>query len=366
MAPAPKSRVPKGEVVDSSGKTTLGGGGSGDIHSTDVEDDKDTQRDIGTIVGDISKENQHERDKSPRIAPNLRRISSSIAGSDRERLLKRSNTAEMREHLKHLGPSNLASRPRQTRYNTVKIKPGSDAASGDRSRKQDGLPKSASKSKSNDLLSPADAQNGVHDGLISAGAKEAQDGALAVLQGYGTITPTPTNPGKPPRSPPDERPSSKASNGSGKEAQSPAQRPLVKRNTSHNTLGSQNDGSTSRPGTPKIKKSLTISVARSGYITKNIVEAGGTQKMVLEQSSSSEELAEQPGGRSSDNNTGESDDKAPEDGTVTGGDTSTSNRKKRRRRKRKGGPQSKIVEGEGEGGGEEEEEQPFLQGGNKG
>lgn len=362
MAPAPKSRVPKGEVVDSSGKTTLGGGG--DINSTDDGDDKRTQHEIGTIVEDISKENKQERDKSPRIAPNLRRISSSIAGSDRERLLKRTNTAEMREHLKHLGPSNLASRPRQTRYNTVKIKPGSDAASGDRSKNQDALPKSASKSTSNTLLSPTAAQDdGIHDGLISAGAKEAQDGALAVLQGYGTITPTPTNPGKPPRSSPgDERPSSKASNGSGKE--SPSQRASVKRNTSHSTQGSQNNGSTSRPDTPKIKKSLTISVARSGCITKNIVEAGGTQKMVLEQSSSSEEQSEQPG-RSSDNNTGESDEKAPEDGTIPGGENSTGNRKKRRRRKRKGGPQSKIPEEGGEGG-EGEEEEPFLQGGNKG
>lgn len=351
MAPAPKSRVPKGEVVD--GNPTLSGG---DMNSIDAEDDKKTQHDIEMIVKEISKENhEHERDKSPRIGPNLRRISSSIGGSDRERLLKRTNTAEMREHLKHLGPSNLASRPRQTRYNTVKIKPGSDAASGDRSRNQDAAPKS--KLKSNTLLIPTEAQDG--DGLISAGAKEAQDGALAVLQGYGTITPTPTNPSQPPRSPPDERPSPKASNSYGSGKESPTQRPSVNRNTSHSTLASQNNGRTSRPATPKIKKSLTISVARSGCITKNIVEAGGTQKMVLEQSSSSEGLSEQPG-RSSDNNTGESDDKAPEDGTTTGGDNGTSNRKKRRRRKRKGGPGSKTLDGG------EEEEPLFLQGGNKG
>ncbi|TQS37010.1 hypothetical protein Golomagni_02529 [Golovinomyces magnicellulatus] len=34
----------------------------------------------------------------------------------------RGNSSDMREHLKHLGPSNLASRPKSTRYTTVKIK----------------------------------------------------------------------------------------------------------------------------------------------------------------------------------------------------------------------------------------------------
>lgn len=348
MTPAPKSRVPKGEVVDSSGKPTSGG----DMSSIGAGDQKAQG---GTVDGDTSKETgpQHERDKSPRIAPDLRRISSSITGSERERLLKRSNTAEKREHLKHLGPSNLASRPRQTRYNTVKIKPGSDT-SENRSRNQDEPAKS--KSKLDTLPIPPEEQDSVYDDLVSSGAKQAQDGALAVLQGYGTITPN-----KPSlSSPPGETPSSKVpKSNSSKEAQSPDQRPQVNRNTSQSTLGSQNNGRTSRPATPKIKKSLTLNVARSGSITKNIVETGGTQKMVLEQSSSSDGLAEQPS-RSSDNNTGESDDKVPE-GTTIGGENSGSNRKKRRRRKRKGEPQSKIREEE-----DEEAVPLFLQAGNKG
>ena len=336
--------------MDSRGKPTLGG----DMNSIGAGDQKAQG---GTVDGDISKETspQHERDKSPRIAPDLRRISSSIAGSERERLLKRSNTAEMREHLKHLGPSNLASRPRQTRYNTVKIKPGSDA-SETRSRNQDQPPKS--KLKLDTLPVPTKEEDSVYDDFVSSGAKKAQDGALAVLQGYGTITPS-----TPPLSgPPGEPPLSKASrSNSSKEAQSPTQRPQVNRNTSQSSLGFQNNGRTSRPATPKVKKSLTLNVARSGSITKNIVETGGTQKMVLEQSSSSDGLAEQPS-RSSDNNTGESDEKAPE-GTTTGGENSNSgsNRKKRRRRKRKGESQSKIGEEEGEEG-----VPLFLQAGNKG
>lgn len=353
MNPAPKSRVPKGEVVDSRGKPT----GGGDSSSIDAEDDKKAQhqspRRTAKFSEDIAKETslQHEREKSPRIGPDLRRTSSTIGGSDRERLLKRSNTADMREHLKHLGPSNLASRPRQTRYNTVKIKPGSDTGSKGRSESQDAPPKS----KLNTLSVPEAAQDGIYDGLISSGAKDAQDGALAVLAGYGTITPTPTVPSKPPRSPPDERHASTASrpNSSDKDAQTPTLQSSTNRKTSSSTLGSQNNGRTSRPDTPKIKKSLTVSVARSGCITKNIVEAGGTQKMVLEQSSSSEELADQQGKPS--DNTGESEEKAPEEDSkeMSTDGTKSSNRKKRRRRKRKGGPQSKVSE-------EEDEEGPLI------
>merc|ERR1711939_605664 len=49
----------------------------------------------------------------------LRRASS---GMDGNTIAVRGNMNDMREHLKHLGPSNLASRPKSTRYNTVKIK----------------------------------------------------------------------------------------------------------------------------------------------------------------------------------------------------------------------------------------------------
>lgn len=357
MAPAPKSRIPKGEVVDSTGKPTVGG----DMNSIDAEDDKKAQhrstRRIAMSDGGTSKENgaQHERDSSPRITPDIRRASSVAGGSDREGLLKRSNTADMREHLKHLGPSNLASRPRQTRYNAVKIKPGAGANSENPFKNQDVTSKSRTSSV------PTAAQDGIRDGFISSGAKEAQDGVLAVLAGYGTITSTPNTPSKTPQSPPGERLASTASgpNSSDMEVQTPTLRPTANRTGSHSTLGSLNNGRTSRPATPKVKRSLTVSVARSGSITENIVEAGGIKKTVLEMSSSSEELGEQQG-RSGDH-TGGSEEKAAEgDRKENAGGENSSNRKKRRRRKRKGGADAKLVE-EDEGG----EGTPLLQGGSR-
>lgn len=337
MAPAPKSRIPKGEVVDSAGTSAV----DGNVDLIDFEDDKkgqhnSTSRITGSDV-DTLKENRAPpgRDNSSRAASDVRRNSTMTAGSDREGLLKRTNTAEMREHLKHLGPSNRASRPRQTRYNTVKIKPG---ASADQETPSKPAPKSPTRSSiptSNSKV-PSSPKN-APTGIPNPGAKNAQDGALAVLASYGTMNSTPNTPSNPPKSPPHDRTTSTAS-----EPPPPTQtqQPSGSRSNSHSTLGSLNQGGASRPNTPRVKKSLSVSVARSGSITENIVEAGGIKKTVLELSSSSEGLSEQQG-KSGDNAGGESEDKAAEEkkkkekeeGEIAGDKEST--RKKRRRRKRK-------------------------------
>ncbi|KFY63141.1 hypothetical protein V497_02107, partial [Pseudogymnoascus sp. VKM F-4516 (FW-969)] len=58
---------------------------------------------------------------SPKATFMIRRSSAAADGGS---VTVRGNATDMREHLKHLGPSNVASRPKTTRYNTVKIKPG--------------------------------------------------------------------------------------------------------------------------------------------------------------------------------------------------------------------------------------------------
>lgn len=99
-------------------------------------------------------------------------------------------TDEIREHLKHLGPSNLASRPRQTRYQNVKIKaPGvSPTRSGitvsDSGRRFSTEPQR----RSSELLSI--------DTAIGASAIgfDPKDGMRTVRQGYGTIDQPPDSP----------------------------------------------------------------------------------------------------------------------------------------------------------------------------
>ena len=98
------------------------------------------------------------------------------------RVPQKESQKKPKEPSKNLGPSNLASRPRTTRYNTVKIKPGgaglSDAAHK-HAQQSPSEPRHAS-------ASPAP-QGGVGAGLLSSAGKDAKDGVIAVQAGYGTM-----------------------------------------------------------------------------------------------------------------------------------------------------------------------------------
>jgi metal transporter CNNM len=114
---------------------------------------------------------------------------------------------EFKNHLKHLGPSNLASRPKQTRINTVKIKPGtsgSDATvllthSGTRESVQSPRSRQGSASSATQnpqTVSPTckarelEAEAIETTGLLNAGYP-ASDAVQAV--GYGTLGSNPTS-----------------------------------------------------------------------------------------------------------------------------------------------------------------------------
>lgn len=119
---------------------------------------------------------------------------------------------ELKNHLKHLGPSNAASRPRLTKINTVKIKPGqlfpasrtptpsSKVAASESGRLEtfrvgsvhsdSNLDNGGSRSDASDRFVILDDDNGQETvGLLSAGFP-ATDGAHSV--GYGTLTQTQT------------------------------------------------------------------------------------------------------------------------------------------------------------------------------
>ena len=98
------------------------------------------------------------------------------------RVPQKENQKKPKDLSKNLGPSNLASRPRTTRYNTVKIKPGGAGLS-------DAAHKQAQESRSEPRhvsASPAP-QGGVGAGLLSSAGKDAKDGVIAVQAGYGTM-----------------------------------------------------------------------------------------------------------------------------------------------------------------------------------
>ena len=313
MNPAPKSRVPKGQVITAVDENLADGEEALIDVGKDIKDPHDAMRRHATSV-----------DSRPREAngrpEDLRRHSSTTYTSDREGGQKKPKP-QIRDHLKHLGPSNLASRPRQTRYNTVKIKPGAGS-----------LGDAMSKASDNSDTTPRNSiagQGGVGAGLLSSAGKDAKDGVLAVAACYGSIHSGPSPP-----SPNKARKGLAAlaendSHGSEEDISRENRQGSKHRSraNSESTLGSMHSGT-------KSPQKIMRGTARSGSITEQIVDAGGIKKTVLEMTSSSdsgEGGAQVQGDRPSDvidgKNNGNKENDRPDD----------SKRKKRRRKTRKGG-----------------------------
>jgi metal transporter CNNM len=110
----------------------------------------------------------------------------------------RSNTQGLMKHLSHLGPSNVASKPRSTKFSSVKIKPGVAAVpdipgtipegqttttgidSDEHSR-----PKSIIEEPHADVIG-----DGEGAGLLNNAGVDASSGVVSVIQaGYGTMAP---------------------------------------------------------------------------------------------------------------------------------------------------------------------------------
>ena len=322
-------RVPKGKVVTDPDDTIA----DAEENLIDLgEDNKEPQqamRRYPTSDGHIARVNGVLSDlgSPPRVQNALRRTSSTAIGSDREGQ-ERSGSKGDHDKFKNLGPSNLASRPRQTRYNTVKIKPGGGLADGTSMRSQDTPTSDTPRAQSITAQGGIAAQGGIGAGLVGAG-KDAKDGVLALQSGYGTI-----NSGSPP-SPNNSRRGNLAAlaeNGTeGSRQNSPENhRSGLKessRTASQDTVGSMHSGVFS----PKTKRRP----ARSGSITENIIDAGGFKKTVLEMTSSSDD--NDNGGAtiysegSYDGNGSEGKENNKQ------GSSGGRGKKKRRRRKRKGG-----------------------------
>ena len=325
MAPAPKSRIPKGEIVTEPDSSI----GVGQENAIDIPTDQPAPHlgarasANGEVQPDVKRKSLSaipETGTSPKATFLLRRTSSITGASDRENLAKRGDTPEMREHFKHLGPSNLASRPRQTRYNTVKIKPGGGTLT-------EAVAKARTESDAHTTQSLSTApQGGVGEGLLQSAGKDAKDGVHAVQTGYGTI-------GTPPRTPKSPEMSSKAvqveqgSDAPGRQSPDAGKGPQPSRTDStqsQSTIGSLHSQNRASSLPPEPRRD----VARSGSITQNIVDAGGIKKVVLEMTSGSDENGEGSNGAREDH---KENNKPEQDKEGKSGKT------KRRRKRRKGG-----------------------------
>ncbi|KAF2269608.1 DUF21-domain-containing protein [Lojkania enalia] len=108
-----------------------------------------------------------------------RRSSGNYGASDQGPLLIRSDDPDIKQHLRHLGPSNAASKPKATRINSVKIKPGIPNT----------IQENTKPLKSSTITTPLNtAQGGVGKGLLESAGRPASDGVHSLAVGYGTMT----------------------------------------------------------------------------------------------------------------------------------------------------------------------------------
>ena len=310
MAPAPKSRVPKGRIVEDPpmlpAETTL------------VEVDNESP----APPNGAPKDHRRLSVEAPLPRFQLRRPTSDKNSDSTDGLFThRGATDEIRQHLKHLGPSNLASRPRQTRYQNVKIK---RSASPSRSGQTD-LESSQSMSDVQPRHNSIGLQGGIGAGLVQSGM-DARDGVYAVRAGYGTMNHsnppadagTQTKDGLPISIPEPVH-----------EEQDDHPRSAGSRTGSARSIDSQSEHL--KPGSY-----LHRGPARSGSITEQVVDVNGIRKVVLHTTSTSSSESERP--RTSEN----PEFPVRQEGEIVdlGNNQSAGNKRRRRRRKRGQGPKN--------------------------
>jgi metal transporter CNNM len=325
MTPAPRFRIPKVATT----------------HEPDLID----------IAEDniLAEEDLHEEKTNDGLAKlkstvsNRRRSSATDSNAGNLRMPGRTNTADIREHLKHLGPSNLASRPKTTRYNTVKIKPGtgnSTSPAPANGTQRNTQPRRISESMS-------DYQSGIGEGLLATAGKAASDGVQALQHGYGSFG---------------------SANGSPVDRKLPnahkgvqARPESLDRNSDDDDRARSLQRAASRDARESRSRSTIRSLpsnertihsrgpARSGSITENVIDVGGVRKIVLETTSSSESNedgafgAKKGANRQENKKSTSSSTSGPSasttrgengDGEAGNGDGTKSSKSKRRRKKR--------------------------------
>ncbi|KAF1981545.1 DUF21-domain-containing protein [Aulographum hederae CBS 113979] len=361
MNPAPRTRIPKGEVVTSPEPGT-----------TTVQE--------GEISRAPSRANRHHKDTDsaePKSPDTARKLSDSKEAtfmmrrrsSGGEPTAMRGTGAELRAQLGKLGPSNVASRPKQTRINTVKIKPGVATVPEDKTIPQKDVQSSGydggnsfSRSHSVSVPEASTLAGGVGEGLLANAGHEAKDGVRALQQGYGTMSGSfksqrswsDNSRGrtsfKPGDAAEDESPSTATNGKKDDEALSPRSTNQPQQSfppdfpkkmiIDHIHPPSEIDEHEQRDESPVTTESsdtigelredpslglVKRQTARSGSITESTVEAGGIKKLVLE---------------ATPNQSVDSDIDAQGDGAADGADGkengSKADGKKKKRKKRTG------------------------------
>lgn len=288
----------------------------------------------------------------------MRRKSSTASDSAREASktvpLKSSNVADLRPHLKHLGPSNLAVKPRETRYKSVKIKPGV----GTIPEGQPAATGAPSPLRSEAMSMTKREGSSERAPLLASAGPPASNGVAALQNGYGTndgsIAARMRGMSDGNKTPPSEATRRAEENTTSPPAAPPK---TERRPTSRKYLqipdrkyvadGSQDENDElGEMQSPSRERSKSRRAARSGSITETTVDVGGLKKVVLDphSSSNSDDPEGSTGDAASKSRTNLLQSEGPSSGAATEDDAATSaqpggakKKKKKKKGKKKGG-----------------------------
>ncbi|KAL2818468.1 hypothetical protein BDW59DRAFT_151941 [Aspergillus cavernicola] len=310
MAPAPYSRVPKGRFVEEPPSLPVQGSlvdvGDGSLATAGH-----------TVTRRRSSVEAPRRSSVEAPLPRFQLRRSQDPDMVDTLVTRLGATDEIREHLKHLGPSNLASRPRQTRYQNVKIKRGST---------------SPSRSGLTDVDSmagpPASGLPAASDSELTSGGLNPRDGAHALRVSSTTR----------------KSPDSVMRNGPAVSIPEQVAEEQDSAPHSANSGQGRSPGSRSQEGDPFFSSSYVHrGPARSGSITEHIVDVNGIRKVVLHTTSSNS--SSEAEGQGSKPKFPIRQGSEVIDLNDTDGDHIDKSKKKRRRRRHKSGSRNLNVDG---------------------
>jgi metal transporter CNNM len=331
MTPAPRARVPRGKVVNDISRKPS------EVPATD--DETEPEQNGMTAPRKTSMPETSDAPQKPSFM--LRRRSSGSKGTMSP---LRSDDPSVMQHLKHLGPSNAANRPKQTRINTVKIKPGQTSLIPDIPKT---IPENALPAAESTRIEDHAPQGGVGEGLLASAGRDASDAVHSVAVnsvGYGTMATSGDRMSwKEGRSGPRETEEDLLSpKGGANENDESAHLIVDNRNENDESRGRSRSVSTiaslksvrSRSRSP-LKKRHT---ARSGSISENVVDVNGIKKVVLETNSSSDSEDKTAGSQADGHEEQDDQQRSEAESSQAGGNGGSKKKRKKRGKKKKGGP----------------------------
>ncbi|KAJ4423117.1 cell agglutination protein Mam3 [Gnomoniopsis sp. IMI 355080] len=293
MAPAPKARFQR--RPSQSGKPVADQDGKFSENTKVGEEEppqKENQRPAINPISDASK--PRDRSGSPMTSTLLLRRSSAGIDGRMENVPVRASLNDIKQHLKHLGPSNRASNPKVTRSTTVKIKPGVVVHE-----------QPPPNSVAGDVIPEVphyeeEEAEGDETTSLLRGAITPKDGAHALAQSYGATgaatlsrslsNSTPYFPQTKAAQPPPQEDQATQTSAHASTTDLPAAISNEPELRTKKSTSSSSEVSQSEVGPYGHRKSL---FARSGSITEQVVETRGIRKTVLGMTSSNEDEDEQ-------------------------------------------------------------------------